>query len=229
MSLLRGLGAGSDKFDETMQPYIQRIMSLIGDSPRKINLRNLCSAAMTDIIGGITFGDSFCNERSETCQKIRKLISNNFQNNPALILVGKHLPLKLKQLLDNFTDMESNISKMGGLLHGMIKSLHQKEEQHQDILNSFVFRYVEEYASSHDGQSLYGNQKEESQLVGLIVDFFQAGCETTAVNLEWLMLLLAANPDVQQKAQQELASVFGKGEEKTNFFPLSLAPFPSRY
>jgi cytochrome P450 len=41
-------------------------------------------------------------------------------------------------------------------------------------------------------------------LKNLMLDLFIAGTETTSTSLLWLILLLAAHPDTQEKVQQEI-------------------------
>ncbi|KAJ8019760.1 Cytochrome P450 2J3 [Holothuria leucospilota] len=209
MSLFRDIGVGNEKFDHLLRPYLDSVMKSLPDNPCIVNIENVCSETVSNIIGGFTFGDKVYNDNSDVSQEIRKLIRQNFENNPILIVGNTYLPKKLCSLLGHFVDMENNISKMKKLLKRMMESHYfKKENKHQ--LNCFVPKYLEEYATSHAGEELWGNSKEENQLVGIIIDFFQAGCETTAVSLQWLLLLLAANPEVQTKIQQEIDDLFGE-------------------
>ncbi len=51
-------------------------------------------------------------------------------------------------------------------------------------------------------------------LIGVCMDFFEAGSETVAVTLSWTMMYLAKFPDVQEKCYVELQA--GVGEERFN-------------
>ncbi|XP_030841899.1 LOW QUALITY PROTEIN: cytochrome P450 2J2-like, partial [Strongylocentrotus purpuratus] len=47
----------------------------------------------------------------------------------------------------------------------------------------------------------------------IVLDFFAAGTETTAVVTSWAILYLAVYPDVQKKVQNELDAVVGRGRQ----------------
>ncbi|RDX63227.1 2-hydroxyisoflavanone synthase, partial [Mucuna pruriens] len=50
----------------------------------------------------------------------------------------------------------------------------------------------------------------KEQIKGLVVDFFSAGTDSTAVATEWALSELINNPSVLQKAREEIYSVVGK-------------------
>ncbi len=50
---------------------------------------------------------------------------------------------------------------------------------------------------------------EKNDLIGICVDFFEAGGETVGNTLAWFILYMALNPDVQEKCHQELIKVIG--------------------
>ena len=51
-------------------------------------------------------------------------------------------------------------------------------------------------------------------LINVLFDFFMAGSDTTAITLDWAMLLMIRNPDVQTKVRQELDQNFGSRKAK---------------
>ncbi|XP_058735439.1 2-hydroxyisoflavanone synthase [Vicia villosa] len=50
----------------------------------------------------------------------------------------------------------------------------------------------------------------KEQIKGLVVDFFSAGTDSTAVSTEWTLAELINNPKVLKKAREEIDSVVGK-------------------
>ena len=50
----------------------------------------------------------------------------------------------------------------------------------------------------------------EQDLVGLCMDFFEAGGETVGSTLTWVLMYLALYPEVQEKCFQELMQAIGK-------------------
>uniref|UniRef100_A0A0D6QRM0 Cytochrome P450 n=1 Tax=Araucaria cunninghamii TaxID=56994 RepID=A0A0D6QRM0_ARACU len=51
----------------------------------------------------------------------------------------------------------------------------------------------------------------EDTIIGLLWDMITAGMDTTAITVEWAMAELVRNPRVQEKAQEELERVIGRG------------------
>lgn len=50
----------------------------------------------------------------------------------------------------------------------------------------------------------------ENELIGVCLDFFEAGGETVGTTLLWVLLFLAAYPEEQRKCQDEIDSAVGK-------------------
>ena len=50
----------------------------------------------------------------------------------------------------------------------------------------------------------------EKQLVGICLDFFEAGSESASSTLSWIMMYLALYPDEQQKCYEEITAAVGK-------------------
>jgi methyl farnesoate epoxidase / farnesoate epoxidase len=66
----------------------------------------------------------------------------------------------------------------------------------------FIEAYYKEILSG-------ANFFDEKQLLGICIDFIQAGSETTSNSLGFAMLYMLHYPEVRQKAQRELLSVVG--------------------
>lgn len=166
MSILKNVVADCQKFDETIKPHINRTMVLIDETAKQINLREITALAISDVIGGIIFGESFYQENRETSERIKALISENFQSNPILMLSGKYLPIGVKKLLSRSVDMQSNLSKMEELFHSLINSPEYSVNGNEDTSESFVFKYLREYESSHDGETMNDNKGEKNNWWG---------------------------------------------------------------
>ena len=53
-------------------------------------------------------------------------------------------------------------------------------------------------------------------LINVLFDLFMAGSDTTAITLDWAMLLMILHPDIQSKVRQELDQNFGSRKAKVN-------------
>ena len=52
----------------------------------------------------------------------------------------------------------------------------------------------------------------EAELVGICMDFFEAGGETVGSTLAWIMAFVALNPEEQEKCYQEINANLSKDE-----------------
>ncbi|ESO03136.1 hypothetical protein HELRODRAFT_80892, partial [Helobdella robusta] len=68
---------------------------------------------------------------------------------------------------------------------------------------NFCTMYLEE--TNNSNKDIF----EKDQFTNTIRDLFIAGTETTATTLLWLILIMANNPDVQKKVQEEMDRVVG--------------------
>ena len=50
----------------------------------------------------------------------------------------------------------------------------------------------------------------KDDLIGICLDFFEAGGETVGSTLSWLFMFMALNPKVQDRCYAELTSKLGK-------------------
>ena len=61
----------------------------------------------------------------------------------------------------------------------------------------------------------YANTGEQN-LMNTLFDLFLAGSDTTATTLDWAILFMIQNPEVQIKVQQELNQTFGSKKARFN-------------
>ena len=69
--------------------------------------------------------------------------------------------------------------------------------------------------TSDENDPHYGNTGELN-LMNVLFDLFFAGADTTAITLDWAMLFMILNPDVQTKVRQELDQNIGNRKAKMN-------------
>ena len=58
-------------------------------------------------------------------------------------------------------------------------------------------------------EPFYG-QRGELNLLNVLLDLFIAGSETTSNTMNWSMLYMVLNPEIQDKVRQELDGTIGK-------------------
>ena len=62
--------------------------------------------------------------------------------------------------------------------------------------------------TSDPNDPFFGN-RGELNLMNILLDMFVAGSDTTGVTLDWSMLFMIQNPDIQTKVREELEQNFG--------------------
>ena len=70
-------------------------------------------------------------------------------------------------------------------------------------IQDFVDAYMKEMHNSDSGLT-------KDDLIGICLDFFEAGGETVGSTLSWLFMFMALNPKVQDRCYAELTSKLGK-------------------
>ena len=79
-----------------------------------------------------------------------------------------------------------------------------------------TFRFLYKIQETSDTNDPHYANTGELKLINVLFDFFLAGSDTTAVTLDWAMLLMVLNPDVQTKVRQELDQNIGSKKAKMN-------------
>ncbi len=75
----------------------------------------------------------------------------------------------------------------------------------RDFIDHYLLEMKEKSLSSED--SSFKGKDGKLNLLGVLMDFFIAGSETTSTTLNWAMLHMLMNPDIQKKVQEELDQV----------------------
>ena len=74
---------------------------------------------------------------------------------------------------------------------------------------TFIEAFVHKIQTTEDKNSPLYQESGELNLVNLLFDLFAAGSDTTATTLNWAMMYMILNPDVQEKVRQELLANIG--------------------
>ncbi|XP_060098716.1 cytochrome P450 2J2-like [Heteronotia binoei] len=138
--------------------------------------------------------------------------------------------LKLVEAVDCITKFPSSgFHTLYAIVPWLMKYLpgpHRKALASVDIIHSFARKELEKHKESlavHEPQDFidfYLCQMKKSKndpkstfnknnLTQCIFDLFIAGSETTALTLQWALLLMANHPDIQEKVHKEIEDVLG--------------------
>ncbi|XP_068658028.1 cytochrome P450 734A1-like [Aristolochia californica] len=146
-----------------------------------------------DIIGATAFGSN-----PQQAKNVIKLLDEQTAigiEEYSFLPGYKFLPTKRKK---RRTHLATEIRKC---LREMVEERRAKQQHGQDFLGSML--EANEKASVTEGLSI-------QEIVDECKAFFFSGHETTAGMLSWTALLLATNPEWQERAREEANSVLGK-------------------
>ena len=74
--------------------------------------------------------------------------------------------------------------------------------------------FLHKIQQTSDKNSPFYGDTGELNLLNVLLDLFVAGSDTTAVTLDWAMLFMIQNPDIQTKVRQELNQNIGSKKLK---------------
>lgn len=83
----------------------------------------------------------------------------------------------------------------------------------RDVVDAYLIQQEKSSQESSEKTGSVGEPKQtyfsEAQLIQIMNDLFSAGLETVTSTLEWAVLFLMRNPDVQEKIYQEVMTIVG--------------------
>ncbi|KAH9516161.1 hypothetical protein DERF_006920 [Dermatophagoides farinae] len=105
--------------------------------------------------------------------------------------------------------MQSNRDETSGYFHEIV------EEHRQTLDPDHIRDFVDAYLVQHDRIKESGQDSffSEKQLIQVMNDIFSAGLENVTSTIEWAVLFLMLNPNVQRHIQAEIDQVIGQSNE----------------
>jgi len=120
----------------------------------------------------------------------------------ALPGVMKHLPGPHNKMFSQFNDILDFIS--------------QEVQRHkQDLDHSNPRDYIDSFLIEMEHRKESDLGFSETNLAMCSVDLFMAGTETTSTTLQWALVYLIKNPEIQEKVQAEIDKVIGQTRQPT--------------
>jgi len=216
LHILRNYGFGKasmeDMIDDEVSIFLQHIddhwINTAFDVSHLFNVAVL--ASLWRIISGesLKIGDP---KLTDLCEKARA-VSVEFGN--PLAGIAQYLP-SLFVFLNKIGSI--NILKHMDAINKFCKEAVESVKIQEIDANSpstFIEAMLYKIQSTDDISSpLYGDAGKLN-LVNIIVDFFLAGADTSSSFLNWSMLFMINNPDIQDKVRQELLENVGSTRAK---------------
>lgn len=218
---LRDLGFGKKtmesliitEINEVIQTFSKKIDSNGGKSV-SLSTANLFNHAILNALWHIACGKRYAHDDPElkrvvdgfaaflTAPKITDVLMQFF---PAMEKLVVLLPGILPNSAKDFLDLAKS------LLKGVVTA--EQETYVDGVKRHFVDVYLEQIKATEDKTSSFYNEQGEKNLFIVMLDLLIAGSETTSSSLTWSFLLLAANPQVQEKLYAQILDKVGTSRQ----------------
>ncbi|KAK2156658.1 hypothetical protein LSH36_208g04093 [Paralvinella palmiformis] len=114
--------------------------------------------------------------------------------------------------LFHFKQLRSDIDYLNSEYQRIIdehKEAAKEGKEREDFISVYL-RKIEEEKNVKDSTFT------ERQLIGICGDLFAAGTETTSTTLNWAIIYMTLNPNIQDRIHAEIDNVIGRAEPKMN-------------
>jgi len=208
---LKNFGYGKSILEDTVEEEIDNLLEHIDNhflnQPIDVIrfLQTSVLAALWRILSGeqLKMGDAKLEEIFEMVEVLMTDLGNPLAvisvNHPRLFKLVNHLGI-----LQTIPYNRSMINFTGSVLTDH-KKRHIDGENPLTLTEAFLYKIQQ----TTDKSSPFYGDVGELNLVNVLYDLFVAGSDTTAATLNWAMLFMIQNPDVQTKVRQELNQNIG--------------------
>lgn len=176
---------------------------------QSIYIRPFLACAVSNVIGSLLMSMTF--KSSDTkFRRIIELMEEGFR------LFAIALPVNFFPLLRFMPLVNYAYEKMKRNREETSHYFNEIVEEHRNTLCTENVRdFVDAYLMQYDRVKQSGQKSffSEKQLVQVMNDIFSAGLENVTSTIEWAVLFLMLNPEVQRKVQQEIDLVIGQERE----------------
>ncbi|XP_050416707.1 cytochrome P450 2U1 [Patella vulgata] len=197
---LRDLGVGKSSIEEKLKEEVCALLDALSDiEGEPVCVHKYLMKATTNIICGIAFGTRFDYNNTEFLNVIA-FVDSAFRNE------GAFGPIHVLPLL-RFTPFLMGYYKRFQKIHvGVEGFILRRIKEHKETFNKDDIRdFIDACLSNREKTDYF----DDNGMLRAIIDLFTAGSDTTAGSLDWGLLYMILNPDIQKKCQEEIDSVVG--------------------
>ena len=209
---LKNLGFGKQSLDTIVQDEVKELTNKILVSAQRDKHNNLLiddgffNFAVVNVLWQIVASEKLDPNNSENQKMMQMLCEFNRKGHRLVDFVSILRPLV------PYDDGDKNVFALKDTIRNQIYQ-HQKvlddETEPKDFMDIYLME-IENEKKRYGSQ--YSHQVSDfhiEQLVGICLDFFSAGSETTSTTLSWGIMYLACQKEVQRKCQKEIDFLLG--------------------
>ncbi|XP_053201353.1 cytochrome P450 2C9-like [Panonychus citri] len=212
LTTLRNVGLGKTKMEETIREEINCFIEKIKkETGKPLDAGELLSTSVPNNISTLLFGHKFDYDDPRNIElesNFRKLqVSGSFINGVVYMpwlakLILRFKFLFFKKILDALAAIEKCISDE-------IDQHQQSDEEIVDYVDGFL---QEMKKRSDDNETTFTIKTLKRNAL----TFYSAGSDTIRFTLEWMMQILVAQPEFQDKIREEIYQVLGRERSPDN-------------
>ncbi|CAA7022483.1 unnamed protein product [Microthlaspi erraticum] len=175
-----------------------------GEEPIVVVVVDHLRYAMFSLLVLMCFGDKLDEEQIKQVEFVQRRELLSFPRFSILNFFPNFTKFFLRKRWDEFLQMRREQSEV---LLPLIRSRRK-------IVESERKGYVQSYVDTLIDLELPEEKRKlnENEIVSLCSEFLNAGTDTTATALEWIMANLVKNPEIQERLYDEIKSVIGEEE-----------------
>ena len=214
---LRNLGFGKHSMEDVVAEESSDLCDFLeGVKEEPINIRNVFNSSVLNVLWRIVSNEKLARD-DQRLKELMLLLDTALQqgNNVFARVFSMYRPLlMLNQKFKWFASQHA----FSGIRKFSEHTLRKHEETFQeDSMRDFIDFYLQEIynRSSRPEASSFKGKDGKLNLQNIIFDLFIAGSETTSTTLNWGMLYMVLNPDIQSKVREELDRVTGRSRMPT--------------
>ncbi len=189
------------------QPQVQDFLfDLKSCESRPCRIRPLLACAVSNVVGSLLMSMTFKSSEDKTFRRLLQLMEEGFR------LFTLAMPVNFFPFLRFVPGVNYAYQKIKQNRNETSKYFKDIVDEHRKSLDPNQVRdFVDAYLVQEDKIKSAGHHSyfSEEQLIQIMNDIFSAGLENVTSTIEWAVLFLMLNPDVQKNIQLEIDEVVG--------------------
>lgn len=209
--MLRRLGAKSVFGPHGLEAKIRgQVDGFLADlqewEQRPLRVRPLLARAVSNVVGSLVMSMTFTSHKDQQFRRLLELMEEGFRLFTVAMPLNffswfRYIPVVNRA----YNKIVSNRAETGAFFRAIAAQHRATRQQHtvRDVVDAFL---LQQDKLAADGRPSFFS---EEQLIQTMQDLFSAGLETVTSTLEWAVLFLVTNADVQDRLYKEIADTVG--------------------